>query len=156
VEAAVRAGCRASGGYFNPSEWVGIALPEPCHGPSLPCEPDPAGLYSTCRVLPCGVPEVRSGRRKLVSAGKFGSQWGRLPIHDERWKAAGKYGSVGWHTFRHTYRSWLDHTGAAMGVQQKLMRHAQISTTMNVYGNALMESKRQANTAVVSKVLRSA
>jgi len=32
------------------------------------------------------------------------------------------------------------------------MRHAQISTTMNVYGNALME----ANTAVVRKVLRSA
>ena len=41
-----------------------------------------------------------------------------------------------------------------MGVQQKLMRHAQISTTMNVYGNALMESKREANSAVVSKLLR--
>jgi len=81
---------------------------------------------------------------------------GRLPIHEERWKAAGKYGSIGWHTFRHTYRSWLDHTGAPMGVQQKLMRHAQISTTMNVYGNALMEAKREANAAVVSKVLRSA
>ena len=26
---------------------------------------------------------------------------------------------VGWHTFRHTYRSWLDETGAPMGVQQK-------------------------------------
>ena len=28
-----------------------------------------------------------------------------------------------------------------MGVQQKLMRHAQISTTMNVYGNALDDSQ---------------
>jgi integrase len=37
----------------------------------------------------------------------------RLPLHDERWKAAGKYGSVGWHTFRHTYRSWLDNTFSA-------------------------------------------
>jgi hypothetical protein len=80
----------------------------------------------------------------------------RLPLHDERWDAAGKYGSIGWHTFRHTYRSWLDETGAPMGVQQKLMRHAQISTTMNVYGNALMEAKREANAAVVSKILRSA
>ena len=80
----------------------------------------------------------------------------RLPLHDERWEAAGKYGSIGWHTFRHTYRSWLDDTGAPMGVQQKLMRHAQISTTMNVYGNALMESKREANSAVVSKLLRKA
>jgi integrase len=79
----------------------------------------------------------------------------RLPIHDERWEAAGKYGHVGWHTFRHTYRSWLDDTGAPIGIQQKLMRHAQVATTMNVYGNALMESKREANTAVVNKILRS-
>jgi integrase len=43
-----------------------------------------------------------------------------------------------------------------MGVQQKLMRHAQISTTMNVYGNALMESKREANSAVVGKLFRKA
>ncbi len=35
------------------------------------------------------------------------------------------------------------------------MRHAQVSTTMNVYGNALMASKREANTAVVNKILRS-
>ncbi|PYY18505.1 MAG: hypothetical protein DMG61_00335 [Acidobacteria bacterium] len=34
------------------------------------------------------------------------------------------------------------------------MRHAQISTTMNVYGNALMESKREANTKVVRMVLK--
>ncbi len=79
----------------------------------------------------------------------------RLPLHAERWAAAGKYGSVGWHSFRHTYRSWLDDTGAPVGVQQKLMRHAQVATTMNVYGNALMEAKREANTAVVRKVLRS-
>ncbi len=79
----------------------------------------------------------------------------RLPLHDERSEAAGKYGHVGWHTFCHTYRSWLDDTRAPIGIQQKLMRHAQIVTTMNVYGNALMESKREANTAVVSKILRS-
>ncbi len=60
---------------------------------------------------------------------------------------------LGWHTFRHTYRSWLDATGAPIGVQQKLMRHAQVSTTMNVYGNALMQSKREANSKVVGMVL---
>jgi integrase len=74
----------------------------------------------------------------------------------KRWEAAGKYDGIGWHTFRHTYRSWLDDTGAPVGVQQKLMRHSQISTTMNVYGNALMEAKREANTKVVRKALRSA
>jgi hypothetical protein len=53
-------------------------------------------------------------------------------------------------TFRHTYRSWLDDTGAPMRVQQKLMRHAQVSTTMNVYGNALMGAKREANSKMVN------
>jgi integrase len=62
--------------------------------------------------------------------------------------------SVGWHTFRHTYRSWLDDTGAPIGVQQKLMRHAGIGTTMDVYGNALMKSKRDANSKVVRMALR--
>jgi hypothetical protein len=38
-------------------------------------------------------------------------------------------------------------------VQQKLMRHANISTTMNIYGGAFMESKRKANTFVVRRVL---
>lgn len=64
--------------------------------------------------------------------------------------AARKLGieSVGWHTFRHTYRTWLDATGAPLGVQQKLLRHAHIGTMMQ-YGNALMESKRDANSKVV-------
>ena len=39
-------------------------------------------------------------------------------------------------------------------MQQKLMRHAQVSTTMNLYGKALMESKRNANSKVVSLALR--
>lgn len=62
--------------------------------------------------------------------------------------------NVGWHTLRHTYRAFLDASGAPVGVQQKLMRHAQVSTTMNVYGNAIMDSKREANTKVVKMVLK--
>jgi integrase len=45
-------------------------------------------------------------------------------------------GHVSSHTFRHTHRSWLDAVGTPIGVQQKLMRHADIRTTMNVYGTA--------------------
>jgi integrase len=73
------------------------------------------------------------------------------PIQQDYIRPAGvKLGfeSVGWHTFRHTYRTWLDATGAPLGVQQKLLRHAHISTTMQ-YGNALMKSKRTANSKVV-------
>jgi integrase len=31
---------------------------------------------------------------------------------------------LGWHTFRHTYRGFLEETDAPIGVQQKLMRHS--------------------------------
>ena len=40
-----------------------------------------------------------------------------------------------------------------MKVQQELMRHASIQTTMNVYGQAMTESKRSANSKVVEIVL---
>jgi hypothetical protein len=60
---------------------------------------------------------------------------------------------VGWHTFRHGYRGLLDETGAPIGVQQRLMRHAQVSTTMNIYGNAAIKSKRNANSKVVERIL---
>ena len=41
-----------------------------------------------------------------------------------------------------------------MKVQQELMRHASIQTTMNVYGKAMPESKREANGKVVTMVLK--
>jgi len=64
-------------------------------------------------------------------------------------------GRIGWHSFRHTFRTLLDETGAPMKVQQELMRHADIRTTMNVYGKAMDESKRAAHGKVVRLVLPS-
>ena len=69
-------------------------------------------------------------------------------------KRAGITKTVGWHTFRHSYRSWLDETGAPLTVQKELMRHASIQTTMNIYGKAMTDTKRQAHTKVVELVLR--
>lgn len=60
---------------------------------------------------------------------------------------------LGWHTFRHTYRALLDETGAPIGVQQKLMRHSNVATTMNVYGNASIRAKQHANSKVVQLVM---
>jgi hypothetical protein len=72
--------------------------------------------------------------------------------------AAAKAGvgtNIGWHTFRHTYRTWLDSTGAPIAMQRELMQHASIETTMNVYGRAMMsDAKRQANSKVVRMALR--
>lgn len=67
--------------------------------------------------------------------------------------AAGLGGGIGWHTFRHSYRSWLDDTGAPLGVQKELMRHASIQTTMNIYGKAMTDTKRQAHSKVVEMLL---
>ena len=53
---------------------------------------------------------------------------------------------------RPTRRYGLDEMGAPMKVQQKRMRHAPIQTTMNVYGRAMTETKRQANSQVVERV----
>jgi integrase len=63
---------------------------------------------------------------------------------------------IGWHVFRHTYRSLVDETGAPVGVQQKLMRHSNVATTMNVYGNASLRAKQKANSKVVQMVIAQA
>lgn len=72
----------------------------------------------------------------------------------EAGKNAGLGDGIGWHTFRHSYRSWLDDTGAPLTVQKELMRHASIQTTMNIYGKAMTDSKRLAHSKVVEMLLK--
>jgi integrase len=90
--------------------------------------------------------EVCGSDRKINQADSFCSPFSRV--------LPNKFATVGWHAFRHKYRSWLDETGAPMKVQQELMRHGSIQTTMNVYGQAMTSSKRQANSKVVEMVLK--
>jgi len=87
-------------------------------------------------------------------------QLGRLPwSYDQVWrtyrKAADKAGvdRLGTHSLRHTYRSWLDSVGTPVGVQQKLMRHSDIRTTMNVYGDAATAEMAEAHGKVVRLAL---
>ncbi|MCU1286369.1 MAG: site-specific recombinase, phage integrase family [Acidobacteriales bacterium] len=63
-------------------------------------------------------------------------------------------GAIGWHALRHTYRSLLGDSKISMDVQKELMRHASITTTLNVYGNAPSESKRVAHDGVVNQLLQ--
>jgi integrase len=62
---------------------------------------------------------------------------------------------IGWHTFRHSYSSMLRQLGVDVKVQQELLRHADIRTTMNVYTQAVSEQKRAAHSKVVRMVLAS-
>ena len=91
------------------------------------------------------------------------AQLGRLPwSYDQIWrvyqkaaKAAGIIG-LGTHSLRHTYRSWLDSVGTPLGVQQRLMRHADIRTTMNVYGDAATDEMTEAHSKIVGLALNGA
>jgi len=86
---------------------------------------------------------------------------GRLPYSytgfwrelDRAGKEAG-IGHMGTHTFRHSYRMWIDAVGTPIGVQQKLMRHADIRTTMNIYGDAASADMREAHGKIVQLALR--
>jgi integrase len=62
-------------------------------------------------------------------------------------------GPLGTHAFRHTYRSWLDAVGTPIAVQQKLMRHSDIRTTMNIYGSVVTDEMERAGARVVGLAL---
>jgi integrase len=62
-------------------------------------------------------------------------------------------GNIGWHTLRHACRSWLNSGGAAMGTQKDLLRQADISTTMNIYGHALPADMRKAHEQLVGQLI---
>ena len=57
-------------------------------------------------------------------------------------------GHVSTHVLRHTYRSWLDAAGTSIAVQQKMMRHADIRTTLNIYGDVVTDEMAQAGTKI--------
>jgi integrase len=64
-------------------------------------------------------------------------------------RRAGVSKEIGWHTFRHTYSSLLAESGHDVKVVQELMRHAKVSTTMEIYTHARMAKKREAQSKVV-------
>jgi len=66
---------------------------------------------------------------------------------------SGDLGKLPTHTLRHSYRSWLDSVGTPIAVQQKLMRHTDIRTTMNLYGDVVTDEMAQAHFKVVGLAL---
>jgi integrase len=88
------------------------------------------------------------------------AQIGRLPysytgVKQELQRAADAagIGHLRSHSFRHTYRTWLDSVGTPVGVQQRLMRHSDIRTTMNIYGDVVTPDMREAHGKIVGLVL---
>jgi len=86
-----------------------------------------------------------------------GRPWWAHQIQQRHIRQAGlkalKLDGIGWHTFRHTYSSLLRQLGVEVKVQQELLRHADIRTTLNVYTQAVPQYLREANSRVVRLVL---
>lgn len=87
----------------------------------------------------------------------FASPWklGRQTVsYSWIWRGlsrAGKCAGIGHlssHAFRNAFRTQLDANGVPVGVQQKMMRHADIRTTMNHYGTALKSEMRKASEGI--------
>jgi hypothetical protein len=89
----------------------------------------------------------KPGNRKAVLAGPNSGELAR-PCRGKR-----GIGRIGWHTFRHSHSTLLHALGVDLKVQQELLRHADIRTTMNIYTQAVPTALREANSKVVRLVV---
>jgi integrase len=62
---------------------------------------------------------------------------------------AGIQKRLGWHTLRHTFGTLLKANGEDVATVQSLMRHANVSVTMDRYVQAVTPAKRQAQRGIV-------
>jgi integrase len=77
------------------------------------------------------------------------------PIQQDYFRpVARKLGLAGvcWHTFPHSYKSWMAEDGTAAGVQQKLMRHATVTPVTHSHNNGSPKPNGKANTKFVRRI----
>jgi integrase len=63
---------------------------------------------------------------------------------------------IGWHSFRHTVSAWGKEAGLELEDVKTLLRHEDIATTSNVYGNLGMDAKRRIQQRLVKFVRKEA
>ncbi len=79
----------------------------------------------------------------------------RHVAEDHLWpaaKAAGLGEKIGWRTFRRIYSSLLRALGVDIKVQQELMRHSDIRTTLDGYTDSYSNDMRSAHEKVVKEL----
>lgn len=89
---------------------------------------------------------------------RTGKPYDRDSLREEYLQTAGERIGVqglGWHSMRHLYRALLRQGNAPLEAQKNLMRHAKLSTTMDVYGGKNnVDALRPANSNVVEMLQR--
>jgi len=120
----------------------------------LPLDPDLAEFLmqhkARARFKAKDSPWVFAGEWTGTPRWPWGIQQNVLAVAGE---AAG-VGRIGWHSLRHTYSSLLHEHGTDLKVQQELLRHSDVRTTLNIYTQAVSSAKRAANSKVVQLLLR--
>ena len=137
------------------SKGSALVFPSPATGRSYHASPIQQDWIRRAGWCLVACPECGAAHGKVCTVIKQdrGKQF-NIPVHDARRNLAFEkgLGSIGWHTFRHSYRSLLSEEETPLDVQQKLMRHAHLSTTEQ-YGGPPMENRRKANSRVVRQIL---
>jgi integrase len=86
--------------------------------------------------------------------------WSQTHIQSKHIDPAGRLAGIGpglgWHDFRHTYSTLLRQLKVDIKVQQALLRHADIRTTLNIYTHDVADDLREANSRLVGLVLPAA
>ena len=109
-----------------------------------------------CKALQTWHTKQKHDHAWVFASAKTGSPYSDATILNNYIKpAALKLGimGVGWHTFRHSYKSWMAAAKIGPAQMKDLMRHSDIETTMNVYGRTLTPEMRAANAAVAGQLL---
>jgi integrase len=99
---------------------------------------------------------LHQGPQDWVFANKAGRPRGQQDILHRHLRPAALragIGKIGWHTFRHSYSTMLRGAGTDIKVQQELLRHSTIQSTLNTYTQAISQQKRSANSVVVGILL---
>jgi integrase len=91
------------------------------------------------------------------SPDKNGSQpyWPNAAMEDHICPAAERaeiWKRIGWHTLRHTFGTLVKSQGADVSTTQALLRHANVSITMDRYVQAVTPAKREAQSRIVASI----
>lgn len=102
-------------------------------------------------------PYNQDGDYIFASPHKRGQQpyWPNAAIEDHIRPAALRAGiskRVGWYTLRHTFGTLVNSEGADVATTQSLMRHANVSITMDKYVQAVTPAKRDAQSRLVKVI----
>lgn len=63
------------------------------------------------------------------------------------------FGRLKFHDIRHSCRAWLTANGVPVGIQRDLFRHADMGTTLNMYGGVLPDEMRTGHRAMVQGLI---